>query len=125
MKNANDQNFFNFVGGLRQRVIRYYNERDHSTAKVAPFRAMMNIENIDLIHKIRESTIKRRQKAMMVTETFLKNSIVRISNFIRLIYEKHIRFNPPRDYKKSVSKEELIVVGKIELLSCKNFRESI
>ena len=23
MKNANDQNFFNFVGGLRQRVIRY------------------------------------------------------------------------------------------------------
>ena len=25
MKNANDQNFFNFVGeGLRQRVIRYY-----------------------------------------------------------------------------------------------------
>ena len=24
MKNANDQNFFNFVVGLRQRVIRYY-----------------------------------------------------------------------------------------------------
>ena len=49
----------------------------------------------------------------MVTETFLKNSIVRVSNFIRFIDEKHIRFNPSRGYKKSVSKEEWIVVGKI------------
>ena len=54
---------------------------EHLTTKVAPFRAMMNIENKDLIHKIRENTIKRRQKAMMVTETFLKSSIVRVSNF--------------------------------------------
>ena len=49
----------------------------------------------------------------MVTETFLKNSIVRVSNFIRFIDEKLIRFNPQRGYKKSVSKEEWIVVGKI------------
>ena len=78
----------------------YYNDREHSTTKVAPFRVMMNIENKDLIHKIRENTIKRSQKAKMVTETFLKNSIVRVSNFIRFIDEKHIRFNPPRGYKK-------------------------
>ena len=91
----------------------YYNDREHSTTKVDPFRAMMNIENKDLIHKIRENTIKRRQKAKMVTETFLKNSIIRVSNFIRFIDEKHTRFNPPRGYKKSVSKEEWIVVGKI------------
>ena len=77
----------------------YYNDREHSTTKVAPFRAMMNIENKDLIHKIRENTKKRRQKVKMVTETFLKNSIVRVSNFIRFIDEKHIRFNPPRGYK--------------------------
>ena len=86
---------------------------EHSTTKVAPFRVMMNIENKDLIHKIRENTKTRRQKAKMVTETFLKNSIVRVSNFIRFIDAKHIRFNPPRGYKKSVSKEEWIVVGKI------------
>ena len=49
----------------------------------------------------------------MVTETFLKNNIVRVSNFSRFIDEKHIRFNPPRGYKKSVSKEEWIVIGKI------------
>ena len=49
----------------------------------------------------------------MVTETFLENSIVRVSNFIRIVDEKHIRFNLPRGYKKSVSKEEWIVVGKI------------
>ena len=40
----------------------------------------------------------------MVTETFLKNSIVKVSNFIRLIDEKHIRFNPPRGYKNLKAK---------------------
>ena len=66
----------------------YYNDREHSTTKVAPFRVMMNIENKDLTHKIRENTIKKRQKVKMVTETFLKNSIVRVSNFIRFIDKK-------------------------------------
>ena len=33
---------------------------EHSTTKVAPFRVMMNIENKDLIHKIRENIIKKR-----------------------------------------------------------------
>ena len=49
----------------------------------------------------------------MVTETFSKNSIVRVSNFIRFIDEKQIRFNPPRGYKKSVSKEEWIVKSRL------------
>ena len=66
----------------------YYNDREHSATKVAPFRAMMNIDNKDLIHKIRENTIKRRQKAKMVTETFLKNNIVRVPNLIKFIDEK-------------------------------------
>ena len=30
----------------------YYNDREHSTSKVVPFRAMMNVENKDLIYKI-------------------------------------------------------------------------
>ena len=45
----------------------YYNDREHSTIKVAHFKAMMNIENKDLIHKIKENTIKRRQKTNMLT----------------------------------------------------------
>ena len=40
----------------------YYNDKEHSNTKVASFRAIMNYENKDLIHKIRENTIKRRQK---------------------------------------------------------------
>ena len=50
----------------------YYNDREHSTTKVAPFSSIINIENKDLIHKIRENTILRRQKVKMVTETFFK-----------------------------------------------------
>ena len=34
----------------------------------------------------------------MLTETFLKNNIVRIFSFIGFIDEKDIRFNPSRDY---------------------------
>ena len=30
----------------------YYNNNKHSTTKVAPFRAIMNVENRDLIYKI-------------------------------------------------------------------------
>ena len=91
----------------------YYNDREHSTIKLAPFRAMMNIENKDLINKIRENIIKRSQKAKMLKETFLKNSIVRVSNRIRFIDEKHIRFNPSRGYKKFISKEVWIVESRL------------
>ena len=68
--------------------------------------------NIWLIRSEREHN-KEKTKAKMLTETFLKNSIVRVSNFIRFIDEKHIKFNPQRSYKKSVSQEEWIVIGKI------------
>ena len=35
----------------------------------------------------------------MFTETFEKKSIVRIFNLIRLIFEKHLWFNPLKDYR--------------------------
>ena len=40
----------------------YYNDRELSTTKVVPFRAMMNVENKDLVHTIRKNTIKRMQR---------------------------------------------------------------
>ena len=37
--------------------------------------------------------IKKKAKGEDITEAFLKNSIVRVFNFIKFIDEKHIRFN--------------------------------
>ena len=47
----------------------------------------------------------------MLTKTFLKSSIVRVSNLIRFIDEKHIKFNLRKDYRKLIIKEEWIVEG--------------
>ena len=44
----------------------YMNDREHSTTKVAPFRAMMNADNNDLIYKIQENTIKRIKKVKIL-----------------------------------------------------------
>ena len=48
----------------------YYNDREHSTTKVAPFRAMMNIENKDLIHKIRENTNREDKRRRWLQKHF-------------------------------------------------------
>ena len=65
--------------------------------KMTHFRAMMNVENNDLIYKIQENTIKRSQKAKIL-QKLLKNSIERVFNFIVFIDENDIRLNPPRYY---------------------------
>ena len=44
----------------------YMNDRENSTTKVAPFRAMMNADNNDLIFKIQENTIKRIKKVKIL-----------------------------------------------------------
>ena len=41
--------------------------REHLTTKVAPFRAIINVENKDLMHKIINNTLKRKQKGKMLT----------------------------------------------------------
>ena len=41
----------------------------------------------------------------MLTETILKNSVVRVSNFIRFIDKKYLRFNSLTDYK-FINKDE-------------------
>ena len=50
----------------------YYNDRKDSTIKVVPFRTVIDIENKDLIDKIKMNTIKRRQKAKMLIEFFFE-----------------------------------------------------
>ena len=47
-----------------------YDITEHLIMKVSPFRAMMNVENKDLIYQIREKTIETRQKAKIFTKLF-------------------------------------------------------
>ena len=44
----------------------------------------------------------------------MKNSIVRVSNLIKFIYEKKKKFNPSRGGKKIMLEKKWIVVDKIE-----------
>ena len=62
----------------------------------------------------------------MLTETYLTNSIVRVFNFNRFIFENHIGLNPRLIVKKrGVDCFKQVFLIKIELLSYKKFRESI
>ena len=80
---------------------------------MAPFKAAINVKNKDLIHNIFREHNKEKLKGKLAVKCFLKFCIVRISNLIRFIAIKYIEFNPSRDYKKYVSKEKWIAVGKI------------
>ena len=91
----------------------YYNHRVHSTTKVASYVAMMNVGDKELYKKIRENTINRRKSAKILTEDYPEKSSVRISNFIRIVDDHHIRFNSPRGYMKSIKKENWFVLGKV------------
>ena len=63
---------------------------------------MMNVVDKELGKKISDNSVKRRQNADMFSENYIKEGIVRVSNFIRLVDDKYIRFNPPRGFKRSV-----------------------
>ena len=62
----------------------YYNDREHLIMKVAPLRAMMNVENKDLIEKIPENTKKEDKRQRCLYKLF-ENSIIRVSNLIRFL----------------------------------------
>ena len=79
----------------------YYNDRPHLTAKLAPYKAMMNIEDKELV-KNRDNTVKRRQNAKLLSENYPEEGVVKVSNFIRLVDDKQIKFNPLRGFKRSV-----------------------
>ena len=90
----------------------YYNNREHLTTKVIFFEVIMKVENKDLIHKILENLIKRKQKANMLTETIFKNIIVSILIILDSL-TKSMWDSIFKKALKSVSEEEWIVVGKI------------
>ena len=74
---------------------------------------MMNIRNKELLKTIRENTINRRKSAKILILDNPEKSSVRISNFIRIEDNHHIRFNPPRGYMKSIKKENWFVLGMV------------
>ena len=57
-----------------------------------------------------------------MTEDYPENSSVIISNFIRIVDDHHIRFNPPRGYMKSIKKNNWFVLGKV-IKSRRNYCE--
>ena len=83
----------------------YYNDRLHSTTKVAPFKAMMNASDKELMEKIRKNTLKMKLKAKTISETYPDGSYIRVSNYIKIIDKEHVRFHPSRGLQKSFIKE--------------------
>ena len=63
----------------------YYNYRKHSTTKVAPYKAMMNIGDKALMNEIKCNTIQRRSKAKISSETFQEYSYARVSSYTRIL----------------------------------------
>ena len=86
----------------------YYNNRKHSTTKVAHYKAMMNIDNKALMNEIKYNTIQRRSKAKMSSETFQENSYVRASNYTRILDGGYIRFHQQLGIQKKFAKEKMI-----------------
>ena len=72
----------------------YYNNRKHSTTKVAPYKAMMN--------EIKCNTIQK-SKARMSSENFQENSNVRVLNYTR-IWRVH-SLHQPLGIQKRIAKE--------------------
>ena len=72
----------------------YYNNRKHSTTKVAPYKAMMNIGDKSLMNEIKWNTIQR-SKAKMSSETFQENSYARVSIYTRILDGGYILFHQP------------------------------
>ena len=85
----------------------YYNNRKHSTTKVAPYKVMMNIGNKALMNKIKCNTIQRRSKAKMSSETFQENSHVRVSNYTRILDGGYFRFRQPLRIQKKNCKRKM------------------
>ena len=77
----------------------YYNDRLHSATKVAPFKAMVNASDKELMEKNKENTLKRRIKANTVSETYPDGSYIRVSNYIKIIDKEHVFFILKEDYK--------------------------
>ena len=62
----------------------YYNYRLHSTTKVAPYKAIMDVSDKELMGKINKNT-RKRLKTKTVSVTHPDDSNVRISNYVKII----------------------------------------
>ena len=76
----------------------YYNERLHSTTEVAPFKAIKNVSDKELMEN-KEKHPKRRLKAKAVSETYPDGSYIRVSNLLKLLTKSMSVFILQEDYK--------------------------
>ena len=60
-------------------------EVEHSTPKVSSFRATMNVENRDLIHKVKRTRLKEAKRQWYYRSFFEKTSIEGVFNLVRFV----------------------------------------
>ena len=77
----------------------YYNDRLHSFTKVAPYKAIMDASDNELIGKIKKNILKRKLKAKTVSVTHPDGRNVRISNFVKITEKQHVSFDPSSGLK--------------------------
>ena len=68
------------------------------------------------LQKIKDNTLKRRQKSKMLSDNYPEEGVLKVSNFIRLVDNKHIRFITTWGFKRSVSKEEWTILAQVKNL---------
>ena len=73
---------------------------------------MKNLEDKELV-KNRDNTAKSNQNAKMLSQNYPEEGVVRVSYFIRLVDDKHFIFNPPKGFKRFVSKEEWTILAQV------------
>ena len=103
------KNFSHFMRWLRHRFLRYYNGRKNSTTKVAPYKAMINWWDKELMKKIKTNTIKRRNNAKVLWENFLENTFAWVSNFIKILDDEYVHLFQPIDLIKRIVKKWWVV----------------
>ena len=83
----------------------YYNGKRHSTRKVAPYQAIMNWWDKELLKKIKTNTIKRKNNVKILWESFPENTFVRVSNFTQILDDEYVRFFQLIGLQKIIVKE--------------------
>ena len=70
-----------FVNGF----LIYYKNRKHSTTRIAPDHVMRNVDDEQLISKVKLKTERIRQKIKRTVNNYEKGQLVRISTHIQLL----------------------------------------
>ena len=92
----------------------YYNGRKHSTTGVAPFEVMRNMDDKDMIEKVKERNQVTRNKIKRTIENFQRGDIVRVSNHIQVIENtEYVMYKEQRGLKKGINKKKWMIKAKV------------